>query len=204
MFRTLMVLFITALLAVSAGCGGQENGGQSSSSDTRSESNESSTPQSREESRPMIPEPLEVVEGVEMNLYFDEAGTETEKAVAPGEMFAFYVVAEYKDPYHINAAEFRIDLPDGVEVVGSSKFTEKALTVGSWDSDFSMAFECQPPGKQYLMKYNCAVGPDFTGGDIEITPGVKSAGISFLGFVSCKPTTEKLPAKGGSATLAVK
>jgi hypothetical protein len=202
MFRTLIVVLVTCLLG--AGCGGDGNSGDSAASDKEQVVNRTVSEPPQGESRPMIPAPLEVVEGVTLSLYFDEAGTETEKSVAPGEQFSLFVTAEYKDPYHINAAEYRIGFPDGVEVIGSSKFTDHSLTVGSWETDFSMAFECRPPGKFYLMKYTCTAGPEFSGGKIEITPGVKAAGISFLGFVSCKPKTEKLPVNGGSVTLARK
>jgi hypothetical protein len=205
MYRTLIFLLVTGLVTAVAGCSGEGNSNQQNAAgntETAASHTVENTPE--QPSRSMIPQPLDVVEGVELNVYFDQAGTVTEKAVGDGDVFSCFIIAEYKDPFHINAAQYRLEVPDGIKVVGETKHNDRVLTIGSWDTDFSIAFQCEPPGKMYLMKYNCVAEPGFTGGKIRVTQGINPAGQPFLGFVSCKPQTEKLPAKGGSANLAKK
>lgn len=205
MYRTLIFILAAGLVAMVAGCGGDGNDtAQNTAQKTETAVTHTADKAPESQSRTMIPDALEAVEGMALGVYFDEAGTVSEKAVAAGELITFYVTAEFKEPFHVNAAQYRVEVPDGIQVVGETKHSDRVLTVGSWESDFSIAFECRPPGKFYLVKYSCTVGPEFAGGVIKVTPGVNPHGISYLGFVSCKPTTEKLPAKGGSATLAKK
>jgi len=155
----------------------------------------------------MIPEKVEkpeVVVDVFLRPFLDAAGELTELAVAPGGTFDLYIFAEYEEPYFVSAAEFRVDLPNGVQLGSQEKFRERVLTMGNAETDFVLAFECAPPGKFFLMKYTCNTFVDFEGGEISITPGVNASGASFLGYVACQPETLKLPATGGSVKLTVK
>jgi hypothetical protein len=161
----------------------------------------------QQQSHSMIPpavEPPEAIEDIYVNPYFDEAGSITELAVAPGDTFSLYIFGETIEPFHVAATEFRFDVPAGVVVVGKKTFNDRVLTMGDYSSDFVMGYQCTPPGKFNLMRYTCKVLDDCRGGKIELSPGVNAEGVSFLGFVACKPETERLPATGGSATLTIK
>jgi hypothetical protein len=203
MFRILVGLMMIACLVVTAaGCGGgeKEEGDLPEVTHTPSKAPEG-------QSRSMIPEKVEkprTVVNVFLRPYLDEAGELTELAVTPGETFPLYLFAEYKEPYHISAVEFRLDLPEGVQIGTQEKFRERALTMGEVGSDFVLAFQCAPPGKYYVMKFTCHTFEDFEGGEISVTPGVNSQGESFLGYVACEPETLKLPATGGSVKLTKK
>jgi hypothetical protein len=208
MLRFLVGLAFVACLAAClvlpiSGCSSDKN-------DTAAESGsqtQSTAKATDSESRSMIPpkeKTPEQIAGVFIKPYFDAAGSVTDLAVAAGQSFDFYVFAEHPDLYHVSAAEYRLKLPAGVRVVEESRFNDKALTMGNHKTDFVMAFECVPEGKFHLMKYTCAVESVFKGGKIEITPGVNAIGISFLGFATCEPDNQKLPAEGGSVTLTSK
>ena len=201
-------VFVRMVVAVSfamlvLGCGGEEGG-----AGDQAASPQSSRPQPQGQSTgPRISEkvvPLDIVEGIELMPYFDEAATTIERAVSPGETFSFYVFVGYPEPYHVSALEFRIGLPKGVRIVGEMKFDDQALTVGNPLDDFSMAFTCRPPGKFYVMKYDCLAEESFAGGEISTTPGVRANGKTFLGVVACSPEVHKLPAQGGSLILTKK
>jgi hypothetical protein len=203
MFRILVKMVVVVCLAVLVvGCGGDGDTGEETAS------SKSYRPEPKGESLgsqiPEAIEPLEIIEGVELVPYFDEAGTVSEDAVAPGELFTFYVFVGSPEPYHISALEYRLELPVGVRIVGGTKFDDKALTAGNALDDFSMAFQCRPPGKFYVMKYECIAEDSFTGGAINITPGVRTSGKTFLGVVACSPEIMRLPGAGGSLLLSRK
>jgi hypothetical protein len=205
MFRLFVGTVVAACLAVPlVGCGGGEEGAPGD----QAASSQSHRPVPQGESKgPRItekPPALDIVEGVEIMPYFDEAGTAIEGAVSPGELFSFYIFVGYPEPYHVSAVEYRIDLPDGVRILGGTKFDDHALTVGNPLDDFSMAFTCRPPGKFYVMKYECLAEEGFAGGEVSITPGVRTSGKTFLGVVACSPEVYKLPAQGGSLILTKK
>lgn len=191
MFR---VFFALLLIVSMMGCG--------SKNESEGTHDHSSTGQSRS----MIPDKVDTPAAPNTFLrpFFDEQGTVSELAVAPGEPFAVYVVAQYEKPYSMSAAEFSLELPEGVTVLEEIKFFEKALTMGQYDTDFVMGFSCEPPRKFYLMKYMCSTGTDFAGGVVKTLPGVNERDQSYLGFVSCEPQVEKISATGGTATLTRK
>lgn len=205
MFRIFVgIVMLICLVAPVTGCGGGED--ETAASDPPAVTHTPSQP-AEGSSRSMIPEKVEKPEiavDVFLRPFLDAAGELTELAVVPGETFELYVFADFKDPYSVSAAEFRIDLPDGVQLGSQEKFRERALTMGNAESDFVLAFECATPGRFFLMKYTCATFVDFKGGEISVTPGVNAAGASFLGYVTCQPETLKLPATGGSVKLTVK
>jgi len=192
MFRMLVV--VIAVLSV-IGCGGKQ---QESAGDT-------SSGQSESESRSMIPEkvekPSEIV-GVSLVPRFDEAGNLSEFAVAKGQRFEFFVIADVPEPFHTSASQFSVELPAGVTVVGTVNFHDRALTMGDYLSDYAMAYQCAPPGKFYLVKFTCETDATFAGGMIRTREGVTGEAKPYIGFVTCEE--ERLPAAGGTATLNLK
>lgn len=202
MLRLLVgVLVAVCLVLPLAGCGGgSEEGNNAANTPT-------AKPAPQGQSHPAIPqkefEP-ETVVGVEINPYFDELGRETRMAVAQDERFTMYVFAQYEEPFHVSAVEFRFDVPEGIRVLSETKFGDRVISLGERDTDFVMAFECKAPGKFFLMKYLCVVEEGFSGGEVTMTPGVNAQGKAFLGMVACQPETRRLPAKGGTAKLTRK
>jgi hypothetical protein len=139
------------------------------------------------------------VEGLFLNPYFDEAGTKTELAVAPGAQFKLYIFAETIEPYSTNAIQYRITLPDGVQILGTDEFEHKSVSTGVPTTNYMLAYDCQPPGRFRLVTYLCQATPEFKGGEVQVLDGLLASGISFVGFVSCEFV--ELRAAGGTATL---
>lgn len=142
------------------------------------------------------------VDGLFLNPYFDEAGTQTELAVKPGETFRLHVFAETVEPYKTNAIQCRIVLPEGVEILGASEFEHKSVSAGDPEENYMLAYACQPAGRFRLVTYICSATPDFKGGEIRILDGTPASGIAFIGFVSCEFT--EMRASGGTATVTLK
>lgn len=196
------IALLVAVLFIVAGC----SSGEGDSGDTQTAQQPSATDQPKpgtgQARIPEVQELPETTEGVSLRPYFDAEGTKETLAVAPGENFSFYVVAEYVEPYHIAAAQYRVELPDGITILGDEKFDAQVLTMGQYQQSFSMAFACLDPGKRQLIKINCKADESFSGGEIQVADAVPGQGPPFLGFVTCgHGQPQKLPAHGGNARL---
>lgn len=139
------------------------------------------------------------VEGLYLNPYFDDAGTRTELAVKPGEPFRVHIFGETVEPYSTNAIQYRIVLPEGIDVMGTNEFEHKSVSTGDPRVNYMLAYDCQPAGRLRLVTYICNATPEFKGGEIQVQEGLPATGINFIGFVSCEFV--ELRATGGSATL---
>lgn len=152
----------------------------------------------------MIQEPGQAfpVEGLYLNPYFDDAGTQTELAVRPNEPFQVHVFGETVEPYSTNAIQYRVSLPAGIQIMGTREFEHKSVSTGDPTVNYMQAYDCQPAGRFRLVTYICNATPEFKGGEIQVLEGLPATGINFIGFVSCEFV--ELRATGGSATLSLK
>jgi len=141
--------------------------------------------------------PMEALENVFIRPYFDEAGA-TQLAIAPGEMFQVHVFAETVDPCSTNAAQFRLDIPAGVRVIGMTETDQKTVSAGNRESNYMIAFACQMPGKFRIVSFECMAEPDFRGGEFTVAPGLPGGDETYLGFSTC--SFSHAPAHGGSIT----
>ena len=204
MRRIALVSLSLFALLFAAGCSGEgdDAGGATETAQTPAQSPPTTPPSTQ--GRAAIPEQIAgpAADDVVIQPFFDVGGNSTTLAVAPGENFSFYVFAEYAEPFHMTAAQYRVVLPAGVSILHEVKFSDRALTMGSYTESYSMAFECHKPGKWFLVKFNCLADDTFDGGKIEIVKAVPAQGDPYLGFVSCNTETpEKIPANGGSVSL---
>lgn len=154
------------------------------------------------ESVPMSDVPETPIEGLFINPYFDEAGTQTEISVARGEQFKLYVMAQTVDPYETNSAQLRLMMPPGITVLYTVETPKKLSSLGQYDFNYMVAFDCTPPGRFVVVSYVCQVAEDFQGGQIQVLPGFLADNATFLGFATCEFI--EVRAAGGTATLRLK
>lgn len=206
-------VILLSFLLFAAGCG---NSGKSDTSTEKSSPAPAATGQTdatgqaataETPGRPMIPpERPDVVEGLYIEPRFDAGGDVSTLAVAPGELFNVYVCARHPD-YDVSTAQWKLDVPDGVEVIGEAKMFDEALSLGSWTNFYITTFPCQTGSQEFaIVKYNCIAKPGCSGGEFRTVKAVPTSGQdpSFLGFVTCGDHPEQVPASGGSATLNMK
>ena len=157
------------------------------------------------EPKPMIPSDefseLEQLANAHLKPYFDANATQTELAVAPGDRFDLYIVAEYDKNYPMSAAEFRVVLPQGVSILSSTNCDSTIIQFGNPVGDFMMAFRCSYGPKMWLVKHECGVDESFAGGPIKTDEGMA---MHFLGFTLCDEGKTLIRAKPGEATLRLK
>jgi hypothetical protein len=142
------------------------------------------------------------IEGLSLNPYFDEAGTQTEIAVARGEQFKLYIMATTVDPYSTMSAQIRLQMPPGIKVLYTVEHEKKLSSFGQYDFNYMVAYECAPPGRFVVVSYVCETQADFQGGEIHVLPGFLADNATFLGFATCE--FAEVRASGGIATLKLK
>lgn len=185
LFVLICVLFV--------GCGEKQN--QETPTRGRRVSPPNATPIPRLSEGPSV----SPIEGVTIEPAFDEAGEVSELAVAPGEMFAIYVVG-FNRHEPTTAAQYRMVLPEGVRVLGEEHMARKRVTLGKWDGNFMIAYNCIDAEKPFwISRYNCLAEESFSGGTVETAIGVPREGKAFLGFSTCEH--REMAASGGTAQL---
>lgn len=200
-------LILVIVVGMFVGCSGQSG----ETNDQAAAGAADSTEFSQSEGAQRIPDPIpqHVFEGIELRPAFDEEGAVTELAVAPGEYFDIYIIAAHPAPYSINGAAFRLELPVGVEVLGSLNFSNQVMTIGSYKENLQLAFPCEEGGERWIVKFACRTGEAFAPGEVKTENGVNHTGVSFIGFSTCSVEDvhyepEMLPSVGGAANLTLK
>lgn len=192
------------------GCGDQsgekaaETGGQESSESPPASAQLPPSDVTASSGDQLAVEPVESMplEGLFIKAYFDVDGAVTEMSVKAGEKFSFGVWAETAPPYTTTAAQYSLDLPPGVRVLSVNEFAATKGSIGSYQGNFQIAYECQPSGRFRMVEYFCVADPEFQGGEVKVVPGFDSNGAPYLGYSTCD--FQHGPAAGGSATLKLK
>ena len=157
---------------------------------------------SSSEAVPMNDVPETPVDGLSLDPFFDEAGTKNEIAVKAGEQFKLYIMAHTVEPYPTGSAQLRLQLPPGVNVLYTIETDHKLSSLGKYDFNYMVAYDCTPPGRFVVVSYVLQADKDFKGGKVEVLPGFLSDNATFLGFATCEFI--EVRATGGTATIKLK
>ena len=157
---------------------------------------------SSSEAVPMNDVPETPVDGLSLDPFFDEAGTKNEIAVKAGEQFKLYIMAHTVEPYPTGSAQLRLQLPPGVNVLYTIETDHKLSSLGKYDFNYMVAYDCTPPGRFVVVSYVLQADKDFKGGKVEVLPGFLSDNATFLGFATCEFI--EVRASGGTATIKLK
>jgi len=208
--RPIFALIVAVLVIGAGGCAKKEAPQEQASTSSESAGDASASgqlPPSDVTAQPgesMIESPGEEfpVEGLYLNPFFDDAGTQTELAVSPGQQFRVHIFAETIEPYSTSAVQYRLSLPEGVGIAGVSEFEHKSVSTGDPMVNYMLAYDCQPAGRFRLVTYILNATQDFKGGEIKVLEGLPANGINFIGFVSCEYV--EMRASGGTAAVTRK
>jgi hypothetical protein len=204
--RSLLFFLGATLVFGVAGCGGEKKGETSAAAEqaTESKSAAGQLPPADVTAKPGAEIATEAVttalEGLFIKPYFDDAGTVAERSVAVGESFTIGVWAETAAPYRTNAAQFSMQLPLGVRVTSMIELEAKSISMGSYAESYQVAYDCQPSGRFWLVRYVCVADPEFQGGEVKVSDGISHQGNPYIGFSTCEDFS-LAPSEGGSAVL---
>ena len=201
--RVLVALFLALLLV---GCSGDnQNESQTANqvaADDRPPQPAPNPPKT--EPREMIPDVDIIPEGVSLRPYFDEAGTVTEMSAKVGDQVNVYIFAETPEPYKVSACAFRLEAPAGVDYLRETKIPDGTLSLGTWDTNYNLAWPCRDVGRYWVMHYVFTVAEGFTGGDFITTDGFVDDASMFIGFGTCHAKMgDTIRSAGGSITLTL-
>jgi hypothetical protein len=201
----LLVAMVLSLLVM--GCTGESGDNQSNrqqtASDDRPPQPAPAPPSS--ESREMIPDVDIVPEGVSLLPFFDAEGTITERTASVGDQVDIYVFVETPEPIKVSAAAYRLDIPAGVDYFREAKFPQGTMSMGTWDTNYSMAWPCRDVGRYWVMHYEFLVSDGFTGGEFATVDGFEENSTMFIGFGTCHGNLgDTMRAAPGSVTLTLK
>lgn len=205
--RAFFVVLTSVVVLGVFGCAKKEAGTEKQAS-TATESGKATdmmpdtTNAEKSEAVPMSDVPQTPVPGLSLNPYFDEAGTKTDITVSKGEQFKLYIMAQTIDPYATGSAELRIQLPPGINVIYTVESEHKQSSLGRYDYNYMVTYDCTPPGRFILVSYVCQADQDFKGGQVEVLPGFLSDNATFLGFATCEFI--EVRSSGGTATIKLK
>jgi hypothetical protein len=204
--RAIFVVLVAAVGLGVCGCSKKEPAQQESASKPQTEAQgmmpkvDSTTASS--EAVPMNDVPETPVDGLSLDPFFDEAGSKTEIAVKAGEQFKLYIMAHTVEPYPTGSAQLRLQLPPGVNVLYTIETDHKLSSLGKYDFNYMIAYDCTPPGRFVVVSYVLVADKDFKGGKVEVLPGFLSDNATFLGFATCEFI--EVRASGGTATIKLK
>jgi len=203
-----MRVFVALLLAFCLlGCSGEnENGArtaQGSKPDKRPPQPAPKPPDSPP--REMIAESDVIPEGVTLKPFFDEAGTVTESTASAGDEVDVFVFVETPEPIVASACSFRLDVPDGLDLLRERKLAEGTLSIGNWDTNYSLVWKCGPEGRYWVMHYVFTVVEGFAGGEIATVDGFQESAIMAMELATCHAKLgDTIRTAGGAITLSVK
>lgn len=203
MYRLFLSMVVMLLIA---GCSGESADSDSAGGDASIPSSDTEPAEGTGTQR--IPDevpPATSTEGIELALYGDESGSVTELAVTPGETFDIYMMALVEGTIRISAAQYRLELPDGITIFAEHKIIDRSMTIGDALENFNIAFRCVDPGIIALMRYTLESSDDFSGGEISVLEGIPPDSPAFRGIVTCPDDGRplKLPAEGRSLVLTI-
>jgi uncharacterized protein YceK len=205
--RAIFVVLVAAVGLGVCGCSKKEAAHQETTSGSAGTEAQGMMPKvdsttSSTEAIPMNDVPETPVDGLSLDPYFDEAGNKTEIAVAPGEQFKLFIMAHTIEPYPTGSAQLRLQLPPGVNVLYTIETDHKLSSLGRYDFNYMVAYDCTPPGRFVVVSYVLQADKDFKGGKVEVLPGFLSDNATFLGFATCEFI--EVRASGGTATIKLK
>ncbi|MDH3215103.1 MAG: hypothetical protein OEN01_02275 [Candidatus Krumholzibacteria bacterium] len=195
-------LLLIVLLILSS-CGKSKDEAGNTRTDSKGQAQQSVQDEQPQETQAGEVRPFSEFErlvGASLRPYFNQEGTDSLKTVAPGDYFDLYVFAEFNKDFGMMAAEYKLVVPLGITVLGSDHADITKLSLGSYDVDFMIAFQCLRE-RRWLVKYQCKADDDFEGGVIETIEGQN---LNFIGYSMCDGQGTEVRAWGGVAEVVKK
>ena len=203
--RAFLVVLMVGVLGLGvSGCSKKAEQQASTEGETKSAAGmmPDTTNAAKTDAVPMSDVPETPVDGLSLDPFFDEGGTKNEITVKPGEQFKLYIMAHTVEPYPTGSAQLRVQLPPGVNVLYTVETDHKLSSLGRYDFNYMIAYDCTPPGRFVVVSYVLQADPDCKGGKVEVLPGFLNDNATFLGFATCEFI--EVHAAGGTATIKVK
>lgn len=127
-------------------------------------------------------------EEVGFGVYFDREATKRTITLEDDQKeFKGYLIIKYPEEMSINAVQWRLSLPEGIELVSDDYYSERNLTLGRIKEGISEAFPCVSGPSLLLHTFTFRVNNSLENAVISILSDKKG---DFLGVVDCDANIE--------------
>lgn len=127
-------------------------------------------------------------EEVSFGIYFDEeAKKRTITLEDDQEEFKGYLIVKYPEEKSINAVQWRLSLPEGIELVSDDYYKERNISLGRIKEGISEAFPCVSGPSLLLHTFTFRVNNSLKNAVISILPDKKG---DFIGVAECDGNIE--------------
>ena len=112
-------------------------------------------------------------------VFFDAEATQRTITLEKGQTeIDLYIMVHFPEGLGITATEFRLDLPDGVEIMSDDFYAKRTLSLGGFDYGLSEAFPCVYGPMMQLHRLTLHVDEGIRNGVVSLLPVEKTGQIS--------------------------
>jgi hypothetical protein len=139
------------------------------------------------------------IEDVSFGIFFDEEGTKRTKVLEKGEKeFKAYIIISFPDYMEIAATEFRLALPEGIELESNRSNPNKYIELGGFEDGLSERIKCVAGPKLVLHTLTLKVTKEVKNAELAVLPARRSL---FLGVCTCEEGYPKVSATSYKAVI---
>jgi hypothetical protein len=121
---------------------------------------------------------------VNFGVYFDEAGEQRTLTLDEGqEEFKVYIIVRFPEWMEIAAVEWRLELPEGIEIVNDQFHPKRFMLLGTFEAGISERFACMTGPSVTIHTLTLKTTGKLRNAEVAILPGKES---KFLGVAKCQ------------------
>jgi len=109
-----------------------------------------------------------------------------------------YIIINFPETMQISATEFRLSMPEGIEVESDEFYKKRTAVLGRFEHGIAETFPCVPGPKLILHRLTLKVGEPVKNGEISLLPSLKT---DFIGVASCEGGFPKVRASSYKAII---
>ena len=128
--------------------------------------------------------PEGVSDEVHFGIYFDQEGEQRTLTLEEGqEEFKAYIIVNFPEWMEIAAVEWRLVLPEGIEVVNDQFHPKRFILLGTFELGISERFTCIAGPSLTIHTLTLRATEKLNNAELAIMPGKES---NFLGVAKCQ------------------
>ena len=138
-------------------------------------------------------------EETSFGVFFDEKGTKRQITLEEGQKeILTYIILRYPEEVSISAVEYRIELPEGVQIWSDRCYEKRTLTMGNFERGMTEGFGCVYGPELLLHTLTLRIDGDLENATISILPSLITG---FIGAVTCDDAPAKVRAISFKAVI---
>ncbi len=130
---------------------------------------------------------------------FDSEGTKRTVKLKKGQdHLDIYIIVNFPETMQISATEFRLSMPEGVEVESDEFYKKRTAVLGRFEHGIAETFPCVPGPRLILHRLTLKISEPVRNCEISLLPSRKT---DFIGVASCEEGFPKVSASSYKAII---